>query len=275
MLNKAFNIYRTLNVLSIDVAIGAMCSALFLGNIFQVSISYTSVLVLGLSVWIIYTADHLLDVTRLIRAGLHCNTLRHQFHQNHFKELRLVWVIVCVLILALLIFIPQQVIIAGVGLMIVVALYLLLSSYLGYGKEFIIAVGYVGGVMLPMEITTVGLLNNSVILICFFITVLFNVLMFSYFDVESDSVENKLSLVRVMGLKRIHLLFIMLLVVQFVLSIVIFSTTSQALPALVLLIMTTVMSAVLYFNEAISTTRARVIGEAVFILPGFYWLFTN
>jgi hypothetical protein len=275
MINKAFNIYRTLNVLSIDVAIGAMCSALFLGSIFQANISYTSVLVLGLTVWLIYTADHLLDVVRLIRVGLPCSTIRHQFHQSHFNLLRRLWILASILVIILLGFIPHQIVVAGAGLSIIVAMYLLVNAFISFGKEFLIAIIYVGGVLLPTELSAQQLLNSPGILLCFFISVLFNVLMFSCFDFHLDGMEKKDSFVRVIGLKRINFLFIILFAVQLLLSSVIFITTPHTAAALVLIIMTSIMTIVLYFKERMSPDLHRVIGEAVFLLPGFYWLFAN
>lgn len=268
MMNKALSIYRTINTLSIDVAVGAMCSALFLGGVLQANISYVAVAVLGLVVWTIYTADHLLDVTRLAKTGLPCRTPRHQFHQRYFKKLSVVLIIVCLLILVLLLFIPQQIVIAGIGLTTIVALYLLLNSFLSFGKEFIITIGYVGGVLVPAQISVEQLLFSSTILLCFFITVLFNVLVFSYFDFEIDKIENKKSFVRVIGLNQVHFLLVLLFFVQLGLSI-----THHAPAAILLITMTSIMAGILYFKVSIGLLMCRIIGEAIFLLPGFYWAF--
>jgi hypothetical protein len=266
--------YRTLNALSIDVAIGAMCSALFLGNIVQVRVSYTSVLILGLTVWTIYTADHLLDVTRLTKAGLPCSTFRHQFHQNYFNQLKLAWIGVFFLIVALLAFTPHQVIIAGIGLASIVAVYLLFNSYLSFGKEFIIAAGYTCGILLPTAISVEHLLDSAIILLCFFSTVLFNVFVFSYFDLDTDGMERKQSFVRMIGLSRVRFLFAAVLTLQIGLSIASIATP-QAPAALLLMGMTCIMLGILYFKKSLGIDLSRIIGEAIFLLPGLYWALSN
>jgi 4-hydroxybenzoate polyprenyltransferase len=173
------------------------------------------------------------------------------------------------LILVLLVFIPQQVIITGIALSIIVVLYLLLNSFLSFSKEFIITIGYVGGVLLPSEISVEQLLYSPTILLCFFITVLFNVLVFSYFDFETDRMENKKSFVRMIGLNQVHFLFTLLFLLQLGLSI-----THQTPAVFLLIAMTSIMAGILYFKDSIGLSMCRIIGEAVFLLPGFYWAFT-
>ncbi len=74
-------LYGLLNLLSIDVAIGAVCCALFFGRLLQVDILPYGLITLGLTVWVIYCADHLFDAARLKGRA---STRRHQFHQDHF-----------------------------------------------------------------------------------------------------------------------------------------------------------------------------------------------
>ena len=62
VLSKA---YRLINILSIDVVAGAVCSALFFARLLQVSLLPYGIISLALTVWIIYTADHLLDAKRV------------------------------------------------------------------------------------------------------------------------------------------------------------------------------------------------------------------
>jgi len=62
---KLGRIYQFINVLSLDVVAGAMVSALFFARIFKVQILPWGVLALGLTVWTIYTTDHLVDAKRV------------------------------------------------------------------------------------------------------------------------------------------------------------------------------------------------------------------
>jgi 4-hydroxybenzoate polyprenyltransferase len=161
----------------------------------------------------------------------------------------------------------------GFGLAIILGSYLMLNSFLPFGKEFIIAAGYVIGVLLPSSISINHVWDNPVFLLCFFIDVLFNVFMFSYFDVETDTMENRKSVVRTLGLKRVHVLFVVLFTLQLVLTA--FVTDNQMSAAILLIGMTVIMGVIIYVKNSLSITLCRIIGEGVFMLPGWYWVFTN
>src|SRR5690349_20970168 len=86
-MNRLLRWYRWVNILSLDVAAGAVISALFFVDITNAQVYPLSLLALGLAVWIIYTVDHLKDVYRLTQVA---TTNRHRFHQQHFKVLIIV-----------------------------------------------------------------------------------------------------------------------------------------------------------------------------------------
>jgi hypothetical protein len=71
-----------MNILSLDVVAGAVAGALFFGEILQVQLSFSVLTALGLTVWIIYTLDHLRDAKQILNVA---STDRHRFHQEHFK----------------------------------------------------------------------------------------------------------------------------------------------------------------------------------------------
>ena len=93
-MNKIISVYRLLNILSIDVAAGAVICALFFARLFEVQIKPYGLISLGLTVWIIYTADHLLDG---IKTHHRAATKRHQFHQYHFKVLCVVMIVAIII----------------------------------------------------------------------------------------------------------------------------------------------------------------------------------
>ena len=59
--------YRFLNLISMDVAAGAMVCAAFFAPIFKMELRTDTLVSLGISVWIIYSADHLLDAYKLMK----------------------------------------------------------------------------------------------------------------------------------------------------------------------------------------------------------------
>ena|SRR5688572_29933788 len=83
-MRAGFQFYQYVNILSLDVAAGAVISALFFAQIFNVQIKPYGLLALGLTVWIIYTADHLRDAKKIKHRA---STQRHRFHQQYFCSL--------------------------------------------------------------------------------------------------------------------------------------------------------------------------------------------
>src|SRR4051812_9177927 len=85
---SAVRYYRIFNLLSLDVALGAVISAAFLGRILHVNILPQGFILLGIVVWLIYTADHLLDAWSMREAA---TSERHRFHQKNFISILIVF----------------------------------------------------------------------------------------------------------------------------------------------------------------------------------------
>lgn len=265
-MNKLLKFYRLLNILSIDVALGAVCSGAWFAKYFDVQLRPYALIALGLTVWIIYTADHLLDAHKVKNEA---STLRHKFHQTYFKTLVAFLVLACLLDFALLFFIRPQVLHAGVVLICIVAVYLLLNRWMSYIKEIAVAVLYCGGVMLPaLSLETSGISTRHVIVIvCFFLTALINILMFSWFDFESDVRDGNNSFAVKFG-KTFTKRFISIL---FVLQVALLLALSSGGDFTTLLMFAT-MNGILYLIFAASSRfnrleYYRLAGDAVFLIP--------
>src|SRR5687768_5623813 len=139
----AIRFYRLLNILSIDIALGAMICSRFLALLLDVAPRPYAMASLGLTVWIIYTADHLLDARRVRGAA---STERHRFHQRHFTMLSVVVAAAVVIDAVLILFIRRQVLYSGVLIMAIVGLYLLFHNRLIFLKEVFVALLYCLGV---------------------------------------------------------------------------------------------------------------------------------
>ena len=102
--------YRFLNMLSIDVALGAVVCGAFFARIVDIHVRPQGLAALGITVWIIYTVDHLLDVRRMRQEA---STERHLFHQRHLRTLS-VWVIVAIVLDTIMVlFIRREVFVWG------------------------------------------------------------------------------------------------------------------------------------------------------------------
>lgn len=265
-MDSLLKFYRLLNMLSIDVALGAVCCGAWFANYFNVQLRVYALICLGLTVWMIYTADHLLDARKIEGQA---STLRHRFHQANFNLLTGFLLLAGIIDFTLLFFIRAQVIYAGILLLCFVVVYLLLNRWLNYVKEISVAVLYCGGVMLPALSLGTSTLNipDVTVMLCFFFTALINIIMFSWFDHDSDVRDgyNSFSVKfgRIFTKKFLYALFTM----QFILLIllVLYGNFEQALT---LLLMNSILF--LVFMQSIRFKQHeyyRLAGDVVFLIP--------
>ncbi len=173
--------YQYINILSLDIAAGAVISALFFAQIFNVQIKPYGLLALGLTVWIIYTVDHLRDAKKIKHSA---STQRHRFHQQYFYTLTVFVGLAILLDAVTIFFIRRQVFEWGLILFAIVMIYLIVQQYLRFLKEFFIASLYTWGVLLlSITITTITLnITYALLIIQFGLIAWTNLVLFSWFD---------------------------------------------------------------------------------------------
>lgn len=174
--------------MSFDVVLGSVGSYVFASKVLDVAVSSSFALLLGLSVWCTYLADHLLD------SYLKPNDSKYSFFRRNNK---LFWGLLTLLSFGnatlLLIFLTREMLLYGLLLGIFLLIYLsfqhlLHSLYRKYfPKEFWISIVYTLAVwFFPMlagnSFTSVSLL----FMLVHFLVVLTNVLLFSYFERNED-----------------------------------------------------------------------------------------
>ncbi|HLT82094.1 MAG TPA: hypothetical protein VKZ86_13785 [Cyclobacteriaceae bacterium] len=266
-MSYALKTYRLLNSLSIDVAAGAVICAMFLARVLHSEPGYRAFIMLGLTVWIIYSADHLLDARRI---ETEASTHRHSFYQRHFAILVGVTAVAVAADIFLSLQIRPAVFQAGLLLVFPVAVYLAAQRFLISIKELLGAVLYTAGVGLPAYIfmgeRAVTILQGAVIAAFFFIAWA-NLLLFSYFDYESDRKNAQSSFATRWGLQATSRVIIVLLVIGMGLCIYLL-TVADVLPALVLLAMNLVLFIMMCFPEYFSRgDRFRMAGDSIFLIP--------
>ena len=269
---KAIRIYRVFNHLSLDVVVGAIVGALFFARIFSVVITSYALIALGLTVWIIYTADHLLDAKKLDQQA---STERHKFHQQHFNTLIPVLSVIIILDAITIFFIQREVLGWGVVLAFIVFVYLVFHGSLKFLKEIFIAILYTCGVLLPsLSITRAGLNSAHYILIFqFSILALINLLMFSWFDREGDQRDMRYSFATVAGERNTKISICILLIIEGLLTALQWHLDELKIPALVLGLMGLMLLAIFVFRSIFARhDYYRYLGDAVFILPVIYLL---
>jgi hypothetical protein len=270
-LKKLLNAYRFLNVLSIDVALGAICSSCWLANYFKVDLRIYSYLALGLTVWVIYTVDHLIDAKHI---GHQASSKRHQFHQRNFNVLAVITSIFIGIDGVLVFFVRESIFYAGVALSLIITVYLLFNRWLTYLKEFVVAVLYCGGVILPVvSITgTEAVLQQVDLLVSFFLTALINVVLFSWFDWKIDQRDSGTSIVLSLGIDVVAKVLWILFLVQG--ALILWIGTHTFVDSVLLGFMNGIL--LLLFVQAQAFTndeRFRLLGDAIFLLPVFTFLF--
>ena len=78
------------NVVSLDaVAVGLLWQLLYTTQFCQRFPAVYELAIIGLSIWLVYTADRLFDAIRLDRTRPH--TFRHRFHAAHQAQLTTIW----------------------------------------------------------------------------------------------------------------------------------------------------------------------------------------
>lgn len=273
MIKKLLQGYMICNILSIDVALGAVVSALFFGQILDIQIKLSGLVALGLTVWMIYTADHLLDARKIKHDA---STVRHRFHQRHFKVLVALLVLAAAGVFIQLFFIRRPVIIGGMILGWIVVIYFLTLKQLKYLKELAGAILYTGGVLVaPLSLSYFELSPPQLILTLeFFITALVNLLIFSWFDVDKDIEDDRKSFATYYGSKLTVRLVTGLLTLNVLLSLlVLLQYSSHGWETLIILVMNMVLAALVALKKYFSNhDRYRILGDAIFFFPILYLL---
>lgn len=269
MFRALYPVYKYLNLLSVDVALGAVCCALFFARLLKVSVLPFGLMSLGLTVWIIYTVDHLLDARQMKKKA---STARHQFHQEYFSRLMVVVIIASLVNAVLIFFIRRPVFWGGVLLVICVGAYLLIHRFLKFPKEIFIAILYTLGVLLPSASVTALPAQQWpwVIVIQFMFTALLNLLIFSWFDAAKDTRDGTRSFVTMVHAKNSRVIIWTIIIINILVGLFFFNGP----PTCIIIAMNVVLAAIFAFEKKfVRNEYFRLLGDGVFFLPIIYmWL---
>ncbi len=269
-------LYR-MHLLNLDVVGGAIASNLMVRHLLQVyARSIFSYYVLGSTIFIIYTTDRLWDVRRTMVSPL---TPRHRFHYAHRT---LLWFTVGFMVvlsgIITLIFLPGRIIGFGLGLALLVGIYLSLVHLLGahaakwFHKEPLVAVLYTAGVwgIVIVMSTHLSWIDWGLCLV-FMLLAFHNLLLFSLFDLEEDLSKQERSLATHWGRKPtervLNTLFVFVLFATIVLWMAAADFRQKEVVAVEL-----VMSGILFIIGLFPASfkrheRYRWLGDGIFFLP--------
>lgn len=270
--------YRTLNFLNLDVVAGAVICSCFAEKVLQVTEPTTLYnICLGLSIWLIYTVDRLIDVSKKTQVE---PSNRHLFHKKYKKIL---WI--CSLLVLLteawlaITKLPYPMLVFGLLMASAVAAYLITVNMLSYTrgkwfqKEPLIALVYTLGVWGSKLWLCETVTWRTVVLVVlpFFLLALMNLLIFSYFETETDKQNRQRSLSTAIGSDTVGKIIMVLFAL--ILTINLTMVRIEATPLYLMISVTrTAMAFILfglfYRSEFFyENERYRLLGDAVFLLP--------
>ena len=268
-MRAALRFYQYVNTLSLDIAAGAVISALFFAKIFDVQVKPYGLIALGLTVWIIYAVDHLRDAKNIKHKA---STQRHRFHQQYFHVLMIVLFFAIALDTFTLFFIRRQVFEWGLILLVVVILYLIVQQYLRFLKEFFIASLYTCGVLLvSITITTIDVnMMHLLLIIQFGMIAWTNLVLFSWFDHVFDERDEQNSFVTMMGKRATGFFLYGLFGVNFLITAILVASVTTSMPVMILCSMNIILFLIFIFRNSLARYDLyRLIGDAVFLIPAF------
>ena len=272
-MHRLAQLYRFVNVISLDVVGGAIASALFFAELMHVRILPYGLIALALTVWIIYTADHLRDAKTIKHDA---STYRHRFHQQHFKTLMTITIVVIVIDSIIILFMRKTVFEWGLVLAVIVVGYLIIQQYLRILKELFVAILYTSGVLLPsLAVTSLEFIPLSVI-VQFALIAWINLLLFSWFDYEQDLADGQVSFATLAGKHLTAGFIVILTVIQLVVSVVNWIDNFYRVPTTLFVLMNLVLVIVFIgFKKPGRNDSFRWLGDAVFFIPGIYLLWAR
>ncbi|ELR68440.1 hypothetical protein C900_00361 [Fulvivirga imtechensis AK7] len=271
MVKSILCVLKYLNILSLDVVAGACISSYFIADLLNVQLYWESIALLGLTVWLIYTFDHLNDAKQV---GCLASTSRHRFHQVYFKELTLTSIAVLFFAAFLMFQVPVSTVVWGAALACLVIAYFfmlfLMKLKAVYHKEIMIALLYAAGIMLAPLSVFKGALNMNILLIFSQFTLLAftNLLTFAVFEIHSDEKDDFPSLARLIGEGRAILLLRIFIVIQLLITLTLcFQPDLRSLEEILALMVALLGGVVFLRTYFIKMEVYRIVGDAIFLVP--------
>ncbi|TGL63729.1 LA_0991 family prenyltransferase-like protein [Leptospira sarikeiensis] len=270
-----------IHVLSLDICLGVLGSGALATVVTGAKMKTVWWLLLPLSVWVIYTLDHLLDGKKV---GEHSINPRHKFHYDHSKILSILCGIAAVLaaILAFLL-LREIVLLGGVLLATLAFLHLGIARWgkIRFGKEFSVALIYTMGVWFgPLLVVGFRSWTVPILLFLFFLGTVLNLVMNSLMEAELDKHEGQVYLLGVLSPKLAREWVLRLSLLGFISALVLaggirkWALGSSVSACLIIALICAVPGGILHYADRFQDSQKyRILGEGVFILGLVPWLF--
>lgn len=265
--------WRYINILSLDIALGAVAGCGFFAGMFGVSLLPNAYFSLGVIVWMIYTVDHLLDASRDV---VSLSTARHRFHRDHAKTLKYVLLAAAILVVVQVFFVRIPVLISGLIVGAFVALYIALQRHLAWLKEIAGALLYTAGIVLaPASLLSRSIyLSEWIIVFLFGLTAYINLMICSLYDVNKDRADGHRSFSTEFGIERTQKIIAGAFVVAALLFIILLITPRADANSVIILGLMNVALLLVYRQPAYfsHTDNHRLLADVAFVFPILYYV---
>jgi 4-hydroxybenzoate polyprenyltransferase len=265
--------YQYIRAFSLDVVAGAVISARWIGNYFSADIPTSAILALGLTVWLIYTVDHLLDARKIKSKDA---LLRHVIHHKNAPYIVGLMAVVVMVLIFILQNLKPHLIAYGLSLALAVFIYFIFIHFIRkkvyWGKEWFVALVYATGICLP---TLAYIQSIPAILIYFwiqlFILACINLILFNMIEYKIDKKQGFDSFATVKGVdfsRKIILMLFLSFALIWSSSFLFFKAEELLDYQAIFILMASVLAMVLSKEVVLRQEEwYRVIGDIVFVLP--------
>ena len=264
------------------MVIGSLMVGAFACLLLDVDADIWWYLILALSVWVMYTADHILDAWR----GKKTSTiLRHKFHYTYRQVIIPIWIIVAIAnVIICLIKLENEIIFHGLALGLCIMIYFAVIYFNRENhpyflqKELFIAIIYITGIWLAPMVWHSGLPDNIIMIIVVNLILLAwaEGIIISWFEIDEDIADNHVSFTVLFGKKNTLKFTILLLLIVLFLSVagLIMATSLIIKIAFVIeLLMVSSLAIIILFPHKFKQHQLyRYVGDDVFLLPGLILL---
>ena len=275
---------KWVNALSLVVVLGAISTAYFTAALFQSELSFSFYWLLGSTVWVIYTLDHLLDGKKKEPEEL---SFRHRLHVNWRTPLSILLTGVVVFnVLVLALFTRESIVKSGAILSGFVLLYFLFVAHSKLRhvtglKEIGVAIGAVSGMVVLPALEGNASLDMAflVYVAAFFFLNLCNLTIFSMADLAADSRSGFRSLATELGREKTKQLAYNLLGLCFLMfgcwTFLIEHPIKMVVAIIFLSMMHTLGYLLIQYGQESAEEKIRFWGDFIYVLPTpIWWMLT-
>lgn len=272
---------QTLQVLSIEVVAAGLCACIFAARICHAKIAASHYMILAGSIWVIYTADHLIDS---IRSQSESILIKRTFHKKNFEILSILASCMIGLLFYLSVTrLAMDIWLYGLVLLFFSCLHLIFSqikTFTNYPKEVVIAFIFCTGIwLLPFYLKKQSsLLIMVLVFIHLWLCVFGNLMVISIFERKDDRTQQQLSMVQTVGTKKsiriVQAITVLMVVLTIGLAFFQYSIINMVLILILLIIGSWPLVLVVCYKTFFKKKRYLFYCDKVFwlyLIPALYW----